>query len=140
MTEVKKLIVLIITIVACVSLTACGNVNQCVVYYGESDLYTPADMNSAISVIKSEFIFNFDGCTLLTLDYMGDEVSKENLDYCIALGDGTQFDESIVFTSSFQTPLNGSETLPPNELCGNWEWTLARESGGEWILLTYGYA
>jgi hypothetical protein len=120
--------------------TACGNVNQCVVYYGESDIYTPTDMDSAVSVIKSEFIFNFDGCTLLTLDYMGDDVSKENLDYCNVLGDGTQFDESIVFTSSFRTPLNGNEVFSPNEVCDYYKWTLARETGGEWILLTNGYA
>ena len=136
----KKIISLFMILVICLSFTACGNVNQCVVYYGESDLYTPADMDSAISVIKNEFIFNFDGCTLLTLAYMGDDVSKENLDYCIALGDGTQFDESIVFTSSFRTPLHGDEVLPPNEICDYYKWTLARESEGEWILLTNGYA
>lgn len=136
----KKIIAIFIVVVACLTFTACGNVNQCVVYYGESDMYTPTDMDSAVSVIKSEFIFNFDGCTLLTLDYMGDDVSKENIDYCIRLGDGTQFDESIVFTSSFRTPLHGNEVLPPNEICENYEWTLARESGGEWILLTNGYA
>ncbi len=135
----KKLIAFLISICICLSMTACGNVNQCVVYYGESDMYTPTDMDSAISVIKSEFIFNFDGCILLTLDYMGDDVSRENLDYCIELGDGTQFDESIVFTSSFRTPLHGDEVLPPNEICEYYKWTLARETDGEWVLLSNGY-
>ena len=137
--KLKKIIALLMIVAVCLSFSACGKVNNCIVYYGESDLYTPMDIDSAVSVIKSEFVFNFDGCTLLTLEYMGDDASKENLDYCIALGDGTQFDESIVFTSSYRTPPNGDEVLPPNEIREYWEWTLARESGGEWELLTYGY-
>ena len=106
---------------------------------GESVIYTKEDRQSAARLI-SDTVNSFEGCKLYAVKYEGDEVSQKNLEYCNSLAaDGVTYSESIVFTSYFRSPIFNAGARNPNDLY-SWSWYLARTNGGEWEILTYGYA
>ena len=106
---------------------------------GDSVLYTKEDRQSAAKLI-SDTVESFEGCKLYAVKYEGDEVSKKNLEYCNSLAeDGITYSESIVFTSYFRSPIFGGGAWNENDIY-SWSWYLARTDGGEWEILTYGYA
>ncbi len=110
------------------------------VYYGNSELYSKADMNAAIRVIKQEFR-TWDGCKLYTIRYTNDELCQKELDYCNSLAkDGQIFTECIIFKSDFRSPLFNAGAWNPGEIYYGWTWYLARTNNGNWVLLTSGYA
>ena len=57
--------------------------------YGESALYSKSDMDAAIKAIRKTFD-TFDGCTLYSLSYAGDEAAEKNLSYCQSLSEDRQ--------------------------------------------------
>ena len=110
-----------------------------VTVHGESEIYTIEDRQSAARLI-SDTVNSFEGCKLYAVKYEGDEVSKKNLEYCNGLAaDGVTYSESIVFTAYFRSPIFDAGAWNPNDLY-SWSWYLARTNGGEWEILTYGYA
>ena len=50
-----------------------GDVSQVKIDYGTSSTYSKEEMDSAVDVIKKQFLL-FDGCELHSLSYMSDEV------------------------------------------------------------------
>ena len=106
--------------------------------YGESELYTRADMDAAVDRIWAEFSA-WEGCSGLELAYEGDEAARENLGYCNELAEGEGFTECIVFTSAFHSPKEGGGAWNPDADYAGWQWYLARREGGPWRLLTWGY-
>ena len=110
-----------------------------VTVHGESEIYTREDRQSAARLI-SDTVNSFEGCKLYAVEYEGDEVSQKNLEYCNSLAaDGVTYSESIVFTSYFRSPIFNAGAWNPNDLY-SWSWYLARTNGGDWEILTYGYA
>lgn len=110
-------------------------INDC----GESALYTKEERQDAADLI-SNTVESFEGCKLYAVKYEGDDVSKKNLEYCNSLAaDGVTYSESIVFTSYFRSPIFGGGAWNANSMY-SWSWYLARTNGGEWEILTYGYA
>lgn len=131
----KILIVLSVLLGIALILTFIPPVIDC----GESMLYTKEDRQSAAKLI-SNTVESFEGCKLYAVKYEGDEVSQKNLEYCNSLAtDGVIYSESIVFTSYFRSPIFNAGAWNPNDLY-SWSWYLARTNGGEWEILTYGYA
>lgn len=118
--------------------TASGDTSAVRIDYGESQLYTTEDLDAAIAVIKETFS-TWQGCVLYSLSYAGDESAAENLDYCNSLSDGPLYTECLVFESAFRSPLRGGGAWAANREY-EWSWYLAREAGGSWQLLTWGYA
>lgn len=116
-----------------------GNVSKTVVDYGDSEIYSRSDIDSAVKVIKKTFK-EMQGCTLYSLSYAGDDVcnTDEMVDYCNDLAETTSFTQCMVLDSLFKSPLNGGGVWQSNEKY-TWTWYLAREDGGQWELLTYGY-
>ena len=82
---------------------------------------------------------DFDGCVLRTLEYAGDDVSAGELEYY--RGVGRELAQCAVFTSSFHSPVNGGGAWEADRAYTGWSWLLVREEeGGDWELLTAGYA
>ncbi|MCR5812361.1 MAG: hypothetical protein K6G34_13450 [Lachnospiraceae bacterium] len=106
--------------------------------YKTSDLYTEDDMNKAIEVILREFN-TWEGCVMKELSYTDDQKCEDNLSYINSLAVDTKYDECIVFTSTFHSPVEGGDAWEPDYDYGNWEWYLGRTDGGDWDLLTWGY-
>ena len=132
-----KFIALILAFVLMLGpLSACGNEPQ--VIYGESEMYSERDMDRAVDEIMDSF-GKMRGCVMYSLEYAGDEKSLSELDYCNSLEEGGEFDQCIVFKSTFRSPINGGGAWEENEMY-YWTWTLARKDGGSWKLLTWGYA
>ena len=123
-----------------------GDVSHAFIDYGKSELYTVADMDSAIKLIKNEFS-KWQGCELHTLAYTSDECNNidqiESLNI-LAKAKGYKFDltQVIEFKSDFHSPKVGSLNNDGFNLdfeYTNWRWYLGRVDGGSWILLTWGY-
>ena len=117
--------------------------------YGTSSIYTEADIDSALDPVLSEFT-NWKGCTLKSLAYAGDEacgtdeVAYANELRAAQMPDEPEFDQVLVFTSTFHSPsaedAEGTAWNPDTDYEG-WSWHLARTGNdGEWKLLTWGYA
>ena len=109
-----------------------------VVDYKNSDMYSEDDMNKAIEVILREFN-TWEGCVMKELSYTDDQKCEHNLSYINSLAVDTKYDECIVFTSTFHSPVEGGDAWEPDYDYGNWEWYLGRTDGGDWDLLTWGY-
>lgn len=135
----KRLSVILSLLLVLVLLSACGNVNNYTIDYGTSQIYTQEDIDKAAKVVEKEFR-TLSGCVLYSLTYAGDDVCEDELSYINDLGESknVEFDECLVFNSEFRSPKNGSATMAPNEIY-TWSWYLGKESGGEWVLMTYGY-
>ena len=113
-------------------------VSEAVIDCGESELYAVEDLEAAAEIILTEFA-DFDGCVLHTLEYAGDDVSARELEYY--RGTGRELAQCAVFTSSFHSPVNGGGAWEADREYTGWSWLLVREEdGGDWELLTAGYA
>lgn len=122
-----------------VLLSACslgGDISNVSIDRGISKLYSRKDIDSAIELILEQFK-EFDGCTLHTIKYAGDEESMANLDYCNSLNEEADYIQSIYFISSFHTPKYSDDGWNPDEEY-EYGWYLAREKDGVWHLVTYG--
>lgn len=111
--------------------------------YGASSIYTKAEMDAAIELIKKEFS-TWDGCELHSISYSTDEeCSESNIAWMNEMGKATDVEETftqcIMFKSNFHSPLNGGSGFNPDEEYTDWQWWLARSEGGQWKLMTYGY-
>ena len=133
-----KLILVMLALVLAVS--ACGGKTIDVpVDYGKSELYTQAEMDEAISMIQKEFA-GWEGCELHSVAYAGDEcMTEENIAWMNSLQDGRNYTQCIEFISSFRSPKEGGGAWEPDTEYENYQWWLAREDGGSWELLTWGY-
>lgn len=110
--------------------------------YGTSDLYSKKDMDAAIRAIMKDFNDNDDGKKdMLSIEYAGDERAQTELEYCRSLDPKAEFDECIVFVSSFRTRAEESyQAFDAVRTFTGWTWILARPSGGRWVVVTNGYA
>ena len=135
----KKICLIFLLFSLICTLCSCGSqTSDVTIDYGASTRYSHDDIDAAVKVVLDAFS-EFDGCTLYSLTYAGDEMGNENIEYCCSLGDNTDYTECIVFNSSFRSPKNGGGAWEANEIY-TWSWYLAKETDGEWVLLTYGYA
>ena len=123
----KKVIAVMISL-CFVMLYGCsgsGKISNVSVDYEESEIYSQQDINSAIDVIKKE-LSSFEGCELYLITYLGDDVCKDNINHCSELQEGADFNECIVFKSSFHSPQKGWGGWEPDSEYG-WNWYLARK-------------
>ena len=84
--------------------------------YGSSELYTTEEMDEAIALILEEL----------------NELAE-------AREPGTTFTQCIAFRSDFHSPVEAYGSWEADQEYTNWEWWLAREDGGSWQLMTWGY-
>ena len=107
--------------------------------YGESTLYTQEELSEAAVQIKCKFA-SFEGCELHSLRYAGDDCnSEENLAWLNGLDEGKHYIQVAEFLSDFHSPVEGGDAWEADTEYTDWQWWLAREAGGGWELLTWGY-
>lgn len=132
----NKVKILALLLVFTLLLTGCGgdvrNVERTV---GESEIYSPSDIQSAMNVVVRFFRANYGGCTLTQLSYDEEVSVKAASEWAEQYG----AEEAIVLLSSFEVDGSGeSPALNPNSTYENYKWILTR-SGGTWTLQTWGY-
>lgn len=139
--SIVKVLCAAFAVVLAVCLCACGksgnDFSKMRIEYGESQKYTHKDIDAAAEVVKKQL--NDFECTveLHYLSYVGDDESAEHLGYCLDYN--TDFVECLVFDSEFKVLEEGDGSLAKGDT-HTYTWYLAREDGGRWQLLTYGYA
>lgn len=133
----KKLICAVLCVLLTAGLCACGEgVDNAASHDVDSDIYSPEEINAAISVIKEEFESSWKGCTLTEIYYAGDESSLAHQDWA----DRENADQAIVLTSSFDVDASGGDgSLNPDSTYDNWSWILVRSDGGSWRHVDHGY-
>ena len=144
MNALKKTIWSILLAAVFFSFAGCGRAAtaNAAVDYGASSIYTQADMDEAINVIKKAFR-SMKGCELHSLSYTSDDCTgADNVAWMNKLGeaDGAKeiFTQCIVFESSFFSPEKGGGAWEAGQEY-TWSWYLARSEGGKWKLMTWGY-
>ena len=132
----KKRIV-IVSLLLCLLLTACGGGKvRTMPVIGPSELYSDREIEAAMNIVADYFKKEFDGCTLIRLEYDEAAVRDE------LMGWADQYDEgqAIVLLSDFEVDSSGGDgSLNPNDTYRNWKWILTRTGAGEWQLRTWGY-
>lgn len=133
----KKCLGILLCVVLMIGLCACSSKGSEVIIKSiESDKYSQKEINSAIDVIKDEFLLNWKGCTLKAIYYAGDDITEEHQDWA----DRNSADEVIVLLSSFDVDSSGGDgSLDPNTNYANWKWILVRTNGGTWEHVDHGF-
>lgn len=128
--------IVIVSLLLCLLLTACGGKVRTMPVIGPSELYTDREIGKAMDIVADYFKKEFDGCTLIRLEYDEAAVRDE------LMGWADQYDEgqAIVLLSDFEVDSSGGDgSLNPNDTYRNWKWILTRTGAGEWQLRTWGY-
>lgn len=137
----KKIKQMVLFIICLSILVSCkGIVANLQIDYGHSNIFSKEDMDEAIMIIKEEFK-TWKGCELHSIAYSSDdECNANNIAWMNDLGNtNNQFDQCIMFKSSFHSPKNGGGAWNADEEYEDWQWWLARNENGEWQLMTWGY-
>lgn len=135
--KVKKTFAVMLTVLMLAGLCACGKTAGTEINCKTSEIYSETEIKAAAAAVKAKFL-TFEGCTLYSLTYAGDEESEGCLDYCRELKPEKNFDRCIVFESSFRSPKNGGGTWEKNSEY-TWTWYVAKGSLGGWQVVNYGY-
>ena len=108
-----------------------------------SELFSEEELDEAVGLILAEFDGWPEGCELHYLVYAGDEAcTPENLTWLSSLNSGDRrYAECAEFLSEFRSPEDpeSAGAFEPDMIYSDWQWWLAREEGGDWELLTWGY-
>ena len=133
----KKLIVLVLTLVCVFCLVACdGNVKNVENTDYSSEIYSDDEIEDAIDVAIDYFKKNFEGCTLTGITYLGDDKQDEWQEFA----DRNNATDVIVLVSSFDVDASGGDgSLNPNSTYTDWKWILVRTNGGKWEHVDHGY-
>lgn len=113
-----------------------GDVKNVEFVIGQSARYAEAEIRDAMDVAIAHFKAEFEGCTLLTMEY----IEEKSLSAGEAWAETYGAEEGIVLLSSFQVDENGGDgSFNPGEIYQNWQWVLVRSQDGAWELKTWGY-
>lgn len=139
----KKVICFLLSAFFILFVTACGalspaDVDNAVIDYGNSGIYTKEEMDEAIKLIKDEFS-DWDGCILKTIKYGSDENCGESelerlKELKVMRNANEEFTQCIMFVTDFYSP----EYDDP-DYTDFFNWWLARAEGGNWILVSWGH-
>lgn len=139
--QAKKLLVFFLCLAMTLALCACGgNVKNVQINAVESAIYSEKDISAAVRVIIKEFDRSWNGCTLTSISYAGDERTRYESEYYLNTLKIYEADELIVLTSSFDVDETGGDgSLNPNSTYDGWSWILVRNTGGRWKHVDHGY-
>lgn len=105
----------------------------------DSQLFTQQELMDAVQLLYDDWNPNEWG-ELQSVQYLGDDVSQQELDYCNNLPHKrADFTQCAVFRVQFHTPAQGTITLNPDYDC-TWTWTFARTDHSPWKMISYGAA
>ena len=132
----KKLICLVCLFA--LLLTGCrgGDVSQVQMVTGQSEIFTQQEIEDAMEAAMNYFRKEFDGCTMSKIEYNEEKSAGTAAEWARQYG----AEEGIVLYSSFDVDASGGDgSLNPNSTYTKWQWVLTRDTGGEWVLRTWGY-
>ena len=113
-----------------------GDISRVERINGESAVYTQAEIEDAMDMAIAHFKAEFEGCTLLTMEYAEEKATSAGEAWAETYG----AEEGIVLLSSFQVDDKGGDgSFNPGNTYRNWQWVLVRSEGGAWELKTWGY-
>ena len=113
-----------------------GDISRVERIIGESAVYTQAEIEHAMEVAIAHFKAEFEGCTLLTMEYAEEKATSAGEAWAETYG----AEEGIVLLSSFQVDDKGGDgSFNPGDTYRNWQWVLVRSEGDAWELKTWGY-
>ncbi|MBR2836473.1 MAG: M15 family metallopeptidase [Coriobacteriales bacterium] len=118
---------------------------DCDVDYGDSDIYTDADIDSALNVLMAQFK-TWKGCVMKHIAFAGDKACEDDLSYVNELRkkDTPEFTQALVLSSNFHSPSeeDAKETAwNPDTDYNGWTWHFGRTSADSaWQLLSWGFA
>ena len=124
----KKVLAIVLALTMVLSLMGCTSV--------KSKIYTSGEIKDGTNTVQEYFEENFPGCTLLGLQYVGDERNEDFL----YVAERNDVEEVMVFTSAVDADESGGNgSLKPNTSYEGWLWFLGRTDGGKWVTLESGY-
>ena len=133
----KSTICLLLLLVA-LTASGCfgGDVSRVDRIIGDSQIYGGGEIRMAMEKVITLFDKEFDGCTLLELEYSEAFSEKRGAEWAQQYG----ADEAIVLVSSFYVDSRGGDgSLEPDSTYRNYQWILTRTKGTGWKLRTWGY-
>ena len=99
--------------------------------------FTRDDIDQAVAMVVSK-VAEW-GCTLQSIHYGGDDAcNAENLKWLSDLNH-KNYTACMQLLSDFHSPVEGGGAWDADSDYKNYEWWLAREDGGSWELITWGY-
>ena len=135
-TNMKKIRMLALLLLATVLLTACGggNVRHVKREMGESALYSQGEIRAAMNEVVGFFRKEFDGCILTGLEYDEGRMGERQQMEAEELGR-----EVIILLAEFRVDGSGGDgSLNPNSTYRNYQFTLTRTLLG-WEIRDWGY-
>lgn len=131
----KKIGLFFLSVLLVFSLCGCGNVLFVQKADVSSEIYSEREISSAMNVALWNFFRDFDGCSMKTIRYAGDEKCEASSEWAARQG----ADEAIILLSDFVVGPKSDGSLSPFSSHTNWQWILVRKHGGPWKLATCGY-
>lgn len=133
----KKLMASVFALICVLSLVGCGgNVKNVQITDYTSEIYSDAEISTAIDAAIDYFKKNFEGCTLTEITYLGDDSLPDWQEFA----DRNNADDVIVLVSAFQVNASGGDgSLNPNSTYTNWKWIFVRTGTGKWKHVDHGY-
>ena len=135
---ILAIIIIIILIIAVYAIfNKKGDIYSVNIISKESKIYSKNDIDNAIDETLNYFKENFEGCSLLELEYIGDEENNGYTDWARR----NNKEQVIVFVSSFNVDSSGGENgeLNPNSKYDDWNWILVRNENENWEHVDHGY-
>lgn len=133
----KKLTVLLITVLTVLTLCSCTNdVSKVSIDYGTSEIFTQQDREEAVEEIIAHFKNWSSGFTLYTISYAGDRLSQNELEYQQQQNEWVK--ECAVFYTSFMTPERDTGFVP-EQVHSGWKYILGRADTGSWHIIGRGH-
>lgn len=128
------------TVLICLLMLLCGcakgDIGSAVYRMDSSRLYSETEIRQAMDTAAGHFRAEFEGCTLLTMDYCEDSTAAAAAEWADSLG----ADQAMILLSSFRVDETGGDgSLTPLKTYHNWQWVLVRSEGEAWKLHTWGY-
>ena len=118
---------------------------------GSSSLYTQAELNAAVLMIREKFASFAGDCELHSVRYAGDEANnEENLEWLNSLRRvrsnmppkdvGKQYVQVAEFLSNFHSPVEeGPYAWELDMEYKDYQWWLGRLEDGRWEIVSWGY-
>lgn len=135
----KRILWIIVTVMILMSILAScgGKVDGVKRIIGQSDFFTPEEIDDAMDTVSFFFYWDFRGCTLTELAYDEGYSLKGSASWAARYGE----EEAIVLLSRFLVDESGGDgSLLPNSTYEGYQWILTRSRGGRWVLRCWGYA
>ena len=134
MKNFKSTVILLLSVILIFMFCSCtdgrfGDIGDTQIAQTKSQIYTEAEIDSAIKTIKNYFKLNFVGCKLLSIGYAGDDSAKEAKEWAKTY----ESDKAIILTSDFEVDSSGGDgSLNPNSTYTEWTWILVKDNNGRW--------